>query len=123
MKRNNTRKTGGTGEAIALAHLEHNGYAIIDRNYTCLIGEIDIVAMNDGDIVFIEVKSRRSSAFGTPAEAVTVTKQKKISRTALYYLKEKNLLGRPVRFDVVAVTLKRDETTVEIFQNAFDFIG
>jgi putative endonuclease len=122
MKRDSTRKAGETGEDIALFHLQRRGYTIVNRNYTCVIGEIDIVAMNEGEIVFVEVKSRRSRAFGTPAEAVTAAKQKKISKTALYYLKERNMLDRPARFDVVTVTMEKDKPTVEIFQNAFDFI-
>ncbi len=117
-----TRKTGETGEAIALSHLRSNGYTIIDRNYTCSIGEIDIVATNEGDVVFIEVKSRRSDYFGSPAEAVTINKQKKISKVALFYMKEKNLVGRSARFDVVAVMLVPGEPVVEIFQNAFEFV-
>lgn len=122
MKRDSTRKAGETGEDIALFHLQRRGYTIVNRNYTCVIGEIDIVAMNEGEIVFVEVKSRRSRAFGTPAEAVTAAKQKKISKTALYYLKERNMLDRPARFDVVTVTMEKDKPIVEIFQNAFDFI-
>ncbi|HEU20511.1 MAG TPA: YraN family protein [Deltaproteobacteria bacterium] len=116
-----TKKTGKTGEVIALSHLKNNGYKIIDRNYTCSIGEIDIVAVNEGDVVFIEVKSRRSEHFGNPSEAVDINKQKKISRVALFYMKEKNLLGCSARFDVVAVMLVPGKPVVEVFQNAFEF--
>ena len=116
-----TKKTGKTGEVIALSHLKNNGYKIIDRNYTCSMGEIDIIAMNEGDVVFIEVKSRRSEHFGNPSEAVDINKQKKISRVALFYMKEKNLLGCSARFDVVAVMLVPGKPVVEVFQNAFEF--
>jgi len=77
--------------------------------------------MNEGDVVFIEVKSRRSEHFGNPSEAVDINKQKKISRVALFYMKEKNLLGCSARFDVVAVMLVPGKPVVEVFQNAFEF--
>lgn len=117
-----TKKTGEAGEAIALSHLKNNNYTIVDRNYTCPLGEIDIIATNEGDVVFIEVKSRRTEQFGNAAEAVTLNKQRKISQVALFYMKEKNLLDRSARFDVVAVMLVPGKPVVEIFQNAFEFV-
>lgn len=122
MNATSTKKTGKTGELIAVSHLKNNGYKILDQNYTCSIGEIDIIAMNEGDVVFIEVKSRRSEQFGNPAESVTVNKQKKISTVALFYMKEKNLLGRSARFDVVSVMLTVEKPVIEIYKNAFEFI-
>ena len=117
-----TKKTGEAGEAIALSHLKKNNYTIVDRNYTCPLGEIDIIATNGGDVVFIEVKSRRTEQFGNAAEAVTLNKQRKISQVALFYMKEKNLLDLSARFDVVAVMLVPGKPVVEIFQNAFEFV-
>ena len=87
---NNIEK-GKKGEDIAAARLRKEGYRIIERNYRCIYGEIDIIAMHSGDIVFVEVKSRKSDEFGSPEEAVGITKQRKISKVALNYLQEKGL--------------------------------
>ena len=119
MKHNN-RKTGKTGEDIATAYLKNKGYRIIERNYSCIYGEVDIVANDCGDVVFVEVKSRRSKGFGNPAEAVTPDKQKKISKVALNYLKEKRLDNRDARFDVVAIILSPEGNRVDLTKNAFD---
>ena len=111
---------GKRGEGIAVDYLTHKGYQIIVRNYRRKTGEIDIIA-NDGDcIVFVEVKTRKTSRFGHPAEAVTKRKQNQISLTALNYLTHQNLMDAPVRFDVIAVTIARTAPEITHIIGAFE---
>lgn len=111
---------GKRGEELASAYLAKAGYQIIERNYRCIFGEIDIVAEEGDNIVFIEVKSRRSNAYGDPQLAVGSRKQKKISMVALNYIEEKHKHSRNARFDVVAVKLLPSGPTVELIKNAFE---
>jgi putative endonuclease len=113
-------RTGKKGEELAAAHLAEAGYRIIERNYRCFFGEIDIVAEEGEILVFVEVKSRRSDAYGVPQLAVGREKQKKISRIALHYLSEHRLNHRPARFDVVAVKLLPAGHRIELIRNAFE---
>jgi putative endonuclease len=112
--------TGKRGEELAAAYLAEAGYRIVERNYRCIFGEIDIVAEERETLVFIEVKSRRSDTYGDPQLAVGHQKQKKISRIAMHYLEEKRLRHRPARFDVVAVKLLTAGHQIEIIRNAFE---
>ena len=113
-------RTGKKGEDIAVDYLDRVGYQILNRNYRCLFGEVDIVAMDGDTVVFIEVKSRRSERFGDPQMAVGLEKQKKLSRIALKYLDDRRLYPCNARFDVVAVKLLPAGNQVEIIRNAFD---
>jgi putative endonuclease len=113
-------QTGKRGEDIAVAYLKNRGYRIIERNYTCLFGEIDIVAKDGDTVVFVEVKSRKSEKFGDPQGAVGREKQKKISRISLTYLEEKHLYPCNARFDVVAIKMLPAGSIVELIQNAFE---
>ncbi len=100
----NTRKTGARYELLAAVHLEKCGYHIIEKNYRCRIGEIDLVACDGAYLVFVEVKYRSGASFGDPAEAVTAKKQERIRKTARYYLCARQLSeDTPCRFDVAAV--------------------
>ena len=112
--------TGKRGEELAAAYLAEAGYRIIERNYRCLFGEIDIVAEEGETLVFVEVKSRRSDAYGVPQLAVGLQKQKKISRISLHYLAERHLRHRPARFDVVAVKLLPAGHRIDLIRNAFE---
>jgi putative endonuclease len=114
------KRTGKTGEDAAAAYLADAGFRIIERNYRCSFGEIDIVAEDGDTLVFVEVKSRRSEAYGDPLLAVDCRKQKKISRLSLQYLAAKHLHHRPVRFDVVAVMLLPAGNRIELIRNAFE---
>ena len=118
--KNRRQKFGEKGEAIAVRQLKKAGYKIIDTNYRTQLGEIDIIAKEKDTIVFVEVKARRSVHFGSPKQAVTLQKQKKISMVALYYLKTIGQSSAKARFDVVAVIENRDEPRVEIIKNAFE---
>jgi uncharacterized protein (TIGR00252 family) len=113
------RQLGDHGEDLAAAALRQQGYKILERNYVTAMGEIDLIARQGKVLVVVEVKTRKSIRFGSPQEAVSVTKQARLRRLADYYLKAKGLTGSPVRFDVVAVTLAGDAPQVEIIQDAF----
>ena len=115
-------KTGKRGEEIAIRHLRQLGYLILERNYRCPLGEIDIVAQDKDTIVFVEVKSRKTEDFGDPELAVGRAKQKKISLLSLYYLNQHNSAPENARFDVVAIKMLTDRTEVRIIRNAFDLI-
>ncbi|MCX5845359.1 MAG: YraN family protein [Deltaproteobacteria bacterium] len=115
-------QTGKRGEDIAVAYLKNRGYRIIERNYKCLFGEIDIVAKDGDTVVFVEVKSRKSEKFGDPQGAVGREKQKKISRISLKYLEEKHLYPCDARFDVVAIKMLPAGSIVELIQNAFELV-
>ena len=82
-------KIGKVGEQEAVKFLKKKNYKIIDQNFSCKIGEIDIIAYQKDTIVFVEVKTRKNNLFGTPGQAVNKSKQKKIIKTALYYLQLK----------------------------------
>ncbi len=115
----NKRQIGTEMERLAGAYLEKNGYEIIEYNYRCRQGEIDIIARDGEYLVFCEVKYRSSEKNGTPLEAVDYKKQRIISRCALFYITRKHCAHLPCRFDVVSVTDKE----VQILKNAFDYIG
>jgi putative endonuclease len=113
------RQLGDQGEDLAAAALKRQGYKILERNYMTPLGEIDLIARQGRTVVVVEVKTRKSTRFGSPQEGVSAAKQGRLRRLADYYLKAKRLTGSPVRFDVVAVTLAGDEPRVEIIQDAF----
>ena len=114
---------GKEGEKIAAAYLKKNGYRIIEINFRCSIGEIDIVAKEKDDLVFVEVKTRKSIELGYPEQAVGIRKQKKMSQLALWYLQKRKIADTNARFDVVAVTLIPEKNEVRLIKNAFDFIA
>jgi putative endonuclease len=115
--------TGKEGEKIAAAYLKKNGYRIIEINFRCPIGEIDIVAKEKDDLVFVEVKTRKSIELGYPEQAVGIRKQKKMSQLALWYLEKRKIADISARFDVVAITLIPENNEVKLIKNAFDFIA
>ena len=97
------QRLGRAGEDAAVDALRARGYRIVARNIRLRGGELDVIAEDAGTIVFVEVKARRSSAFGTPAEAVGPRKQRTLCHLALRYLAGRGLGERPCRFDVVEV--------------------
>mgnify|MGYP001273006155 CR=1 FL=1 len=113
-------RTGKQGEELAAAYLVEAGFRIVERNYRCRFGEIDVVAEEGETLVFVEVKSRRSTTYGGPLVAVDARKQGKISRISLHYLAERGLRHRPARFDVVAVLLLPTGPRIELIRNAFE---
>ena len=120
------RLFGDRGERAAARFLKRQGMRIIARQHRSRLGEIDLIALDAGRVVFIEVKTRRSDAAGRPEEAVNRAKQRKLTRLALEYLKRRRWLGkRSARFDVVAVTWPADRAEPEIvhYRNAFEPVG
>ncbi|MBC8208283.1 MAG: YraN family protein [Desulfobulbaceae bacterium] len=112
---------GQQGENLASAHLQQLGMSIVERNYRQKTGEIDIIAKDRETLVFVEVKTRKTRSFGSPAEAVTIKKQQQISRTAMLYLSRNQLLDSPVRFDVVSILMtNHSKPCIELIQNAFE---
>lgn len=100
-----TKQTGKAGEKIAGQYLVKNGYRILAKNYTCRLGEIDIVAMDKNELVFVEVRTKTGSGFGSPEESITRAKQRKLVSMAQYYLKANPGSPEDYRIDVIAVTL------------------
>lgn len=117
------KRAGDQGEEIASAFLTARGFRILERNFRCKGGEVDIIAREPGDksLVFIEVKARRSLAYGVPQLAVTPFKQRQISKAALTWLMKNHQLDSNARFDVIAILLHSDGNhAVEHIKNAFD---
>jgi putative endonuclease len=114
-----TKLLGKEGEDRAALFLVKKGYRILERNYSTKSGEIDLIALHDGYVVFVEVKTRTNAAYGAPELAVTPRKQLRMVKAALGYIKYKKLHQVPCRFDVVAITSGREQG-VELIQNAFE---
>ena len=94
---------GKEGENYAAEYLEGKKYKILERNFACKRGEIDIIALKDDTIIFVEIKSRTSTKFGLPSEAVTKQKLKHLYKTAEYYLITRNLVNIDTRIDVIEI--------------------
>ena len=114
---------GKQGEEVAVSLLKEKGYKILLRNYKTKLGEVDIIAVDKDTFCFIEVKTRNSRRFGSPEEAVSVPKQRQISKAALMFLKENNLLGRKARFDVVSLDYSQGAAKSNLIKNAFELNG
>ena len=110
---------GQAGEEAAASYLQRLGWRILERNCRLPGGEIDIVAQDGSCLVFVEVKTRRSTAFGSPFEAVNMPKQRRLSEAASAYM-NKHGLDMAARFDVAAVFPEQDAFRVELLRNAFD---
>ena len=114
------KELGRRGEEVAFRFLKKKGYRIIEKNYVCRMGEMDIIAKEKDTLVFIEVKTRTSALFGPPQLAVNFSKQRQLSKVALNYLKEKRLEDVKARFDVVAILLGQSQEEIELIKDAFD---
>lgn len=106
------RELGNIGEQIAAQYLEKNRYQVLERNFYCRQGEIDIIAKDGKEIVFIEVKTRSSNDFGRPSEAVNYIKKKHLYSCAKYFLYKTGLLEKFVRFDVIEVLIDKGRFNV-----------
>ncbi|MEM7332848.1 MAG: YraN family protein [Chloroflexota bacterium] len=104
MKGNGRKKLGAWGESVAAHHLEAHGYNIVERNWRCRLGEIDLIAKLDQVYAFVEVKTRRGSAMGSPEEGLTAVKSKKLLELASFYIAEHDL-DVDWQIDLVAVEL------------------
>ncbi len=111
---------GKRGEDIATTYLKKKGFEIIIRNYRQKSGEVDIIASDKGALVFIEVKTRTSTLFGQPFEAVTTRKQTQLSRIALDYMTRNKILEQEARFDVISILLPANgKAEIVHLQNCF----
>jgi putative endonuclease len=107
------KQTGQLGEQAAVHYLVSNGYQIVTRNWRCRLGEIDIVAKTNNTLVFIEVRSKRSSSFGNAESSITLKKQLRMQRLAYAYLRATHDSNNPnYRIDLLAIDLDRANTTV-----------
>ncbi|MBI3307054.1 MAG: YraN family protein [Candidatus Omnitrophica bacterium] len=112
---------GDRGEMVGAAYLVRNGYKILEKNYRCLLGEIDIVAEKGERIIFVEIKTRNSEMFGRPEEAVHSAKQRKLIQLAKWYLKDKKLWDRSAGFAVLAVSWKaKSDPEIRLIEDAFE---
>ena len=115
----NKADLGAYGQKIAEDYLIANGFNIIERNFRCKSGEIDIIARDSGYVSFIEVKYRRSLVHGYPREAVGYYKQKHIRRAAMYYIMIKQLKNQDFRFDVLEIIDLANNPEITLIKNAF----
>lgn len=117
---NGKQLLGKEGERIAERYLIKKGYKLVERNYRCPSGELDLIVLDRRVVVFVEVKTRTGHAFGTPFEAVEFRKQQKMTQVAQYFLAQKGLHQRDARFDVVGISWLGREPMVEHIENAFE---
>ncbi|NLO89598.1 MAG: YraN family protein [Clostridia bacterium] len=117
----NRRKLGEIGERAVAQFLKRKGYKVIENNYRTRYGEIDIIALKDGILSFVEVKTRTTLQCGTPEEAVDCRKQKKIRSMAVEFLTNSKIRYKALRFDVAAVKASKDGTieNIKIYEGAF----
>ncbi len=110
---------GFLGEDAAEKELKKQGYSVIERNFRCRHGEIDIIAEHGGAIVFVEVKTRSNRSFGAPASSIDSRKKRHIIMTAKHYIEVRGISDRDARFDVVSIELNGDAPAVEVIKDAF----
>ncbi|HUC97918.1 MAG TPA: YraN family protein [Candidatus Polarisedimenticolaceae bacterium] len=113
---------GKEGERIAELFLRKKGYKLVERNYRCAAGELDLVMLDHRVIVFVEVKTRTGIGYGTPLEAVESRKQQKMIFAAQFFISAKKLGQREARFDVVGISWAGAQPLVEHIENAFELI-
>jgi putative endonuclease len=118
-----TREKGRDAEDVAATFLEGQGYRVLARNHATRRGEVDLVCHEGGTICFVEVRSRGSAAFGSPALTVDVRKRRRIISAATDWAVRHGGLERAMRFDVVAVDLSTGAPRFELVRNAFDASG
>jgi len=119
MSQINRRDQGKAGEDLAAKFLEQKGLKIIERNYRFERGEIDLIAEEGDELVFVEVKARRSTIFGAPEDAVTEEKQEQVRSVAEGYLFEHDIDNRPCRFDVIAIEFRNEKADIRHLRDAF----
>lgn len=113
------RELGRKGENIAADYLKKQGYEIMERNYHTRYGEIDIVCKNNHSLIFVEVKTRRNTTYGTPEEAVTPRKIEHLKKAAYVYLQGQDKYYKELRFDVIGILLQGKDMNINHIKNAF----
>ncbi|MDX1637490.1 MAG: YraN family protein [Balneolaceae bacterium] len=120
MTSKSNRKIGEEGEDLAVSYLESKDYTILERNYFFEHAEVDIVAYDQKQIIFVEVKYRSDTTFGEPEDAVSQEKQENIFKAAEAWLYERKMDGSPVRFDVISIVQKGGRAPLfKHYENAF----
>jgi putative endonuclease len=114
------KEIGQRGENLAVAYLQNLGYKVLERNYRCKLGEVDIIARDNDTLVFIEVRTRSSLDFGLPQESINRRKRHQISKVALEFMLRKKMKNIPARFDVVAISLEPGKEKVDHIKDAFE---
>lgn len=116
---------GTRSERAAARYLKQLGYRILKCNYTCPLGELDLIAQDGRTLVFVEVRSTEADNTSAPAASVDAAKQRRLTRLALFFLKQKRLLGQSVRFDVLTLSWPEAarKPAIEHFKNAFEAVG
>ena len=114
-----TQQIGNHGEQVAQEYLLQQGYQILETNYRCKMGEIDIIAKDGNTLVFVEVRSRSSTQYGSPLDTINRTKQQKIRKAAEHFLFTKRKQNAYCRFDVVAIVWTDDHPQIQLIKNAF----
>jgi putative endonuclease len=115
------RLEGQRWERSAEIFLCRQGLTVVERNYNCRVGEIDLIMYDQSSLVFVEVKYRGNTGFGSGADSVTQQKQLRISRTAAYFLsRNQRLANVPCRFDVISISGRRGSTQTDWIKNAFN---
>jgi putative endonuclease len=110
---------GKAGEEAAVRYLRQHGYRILERNFRCRFGEIDLVAQDGRMLAFVEVKTRRSHTYGPAAAAVTRQKQRHLIKASKAYLIHRKRAGEPCRFDVVTIDMDGEQPHIELIKDAF----
>ena len=116
---------GTRSERAAARHLKKLGYRVLECNFRCPLGELDLVALDGNCIVFVEVRSTEHADTLRPAASVDMAKQRRLTKLALFYLKHKRLLNHAARFDVLAISwpAEQREPTMAHYPNAFEATG
>lgn len=114
-----SKQLGNDGEAAAAAWYEHRGYVVVERNWRCRDGEIDLVLERERHLVICEVKTRSSDRFGSAAAAVDWRKQATIRRVTANYLRQRHVGPHGIRFDVAVVTPASEGFSVRVIESAF----
>lgn len=114
------QKTGRNGEEVAVEYLENKNYTILERNFRCKQGEIDIIARKKEEIIFIEVKTRTNKHYGLASEAVNQQKKKHFINSIKYYIHIKNLEEQCIRVDVIEVYIKNKKININHIKQAIN---
>jgi putative endonuclease len=120
MDRKTNREKGEQAEQLACRYLQAQGLRLVQRNYRCRLGEIDLIMKDNASLIFVEVRYRRNGRFGSPMDSVTSTKQRRLIATAQYYLQlTGGTQSKRCRFDVVAITPAQENNGILWLRDAF----
>ncbi len=113
------KELGRRGEEIAVRYLQKKGYGLLDRNYYTRFGELDIICEKNKELIFVEVKTRKSVKYGSPEESITAKKKEHLRKAALIYIDTHHRPFQGMRFDVIAILLEKEDKKINHIKNAF----